>query len=71
MLLCTEELGLGAVWLGQILQNKEKVNVVFSLEDNFDLMAVLAMGHPQHKDQKSQRKPRAEFILQEIEGDQE
>ena len=66
MLLCVEELGLGAVWLGQILQNKEKVNGVFSLDDNFDLMAVLAIGRPQHRNQKSQRKPLADFILQEI-----
>ena len=71
MLLCAEELGLGAVWLGQILQNKKQVNDVLSLEDNFDLMAVLAIGRPQHRNQKSQRKPLADFILQEIEGDQE
>ena len=71
MLLCSEEIGLGAVWLGQILQNKDKVNTVFSLDDNYDLMAVLALGHPQHRNQKSQRKPLADFILQEIEGDQE
>ena len=71
MLLATEELGLGAVWLGQILQNKEKVNSVFTLNDRFDLMAVLAIGYPQHRKQKSQRKPIADFILQEIGGDQE
>lgn len=71
MLLATEELGLGAVWLGQILQNKDKVNALFSLDDRYDLMAVLAIGHPQHRNQKSQRKPIAEFILQEIGGDQE
>ena len=71
MLLTTEELGLGAVWLGQILQNKDKVNALFSLGDRLDLMAVLAVGHPQHRNQKSQRKPLAEFILQEIGGDQE
>lgn len=71
MLLCAEELGLGAVWLGQILQNKEQVNTLFSLDDSYDLMAVLALGYPQHRNQKSQRKPLADFILQEIEGDQE
>lgn len=68
MLLVAEELGLGAVWLGQILQNKEKVNKVLSLGDTYDLMAVLAIGHPQHRNQKSQRKPLADFILQEIGG---
>ena len=71
MLLTTEELGLGAVWLGQILQNKDNVNALFSLDDTYDLMAVLAIGHPLHKNQKSQRKPLADFILQEIGGKQE
>jgi len=71
MLLATEELGLGAVWLGQILQNSAKVNVIFSLDDRFELMAVLAIGHPRNRNQKSQRKPLADFILQEIGGDLE
>lgn len=70
MLLAAEELGLGAVWLGQILQNKESVNAILSLGDEYDLMAVLAIGHPNHRNQKSQRKPVADFILQEIGGDQ-
>ncbi len=69
MLLAVEELGMGAVWLGQILQNKEHVNEVFSLGDTYELMAVIAIGHPLHKNQKSQRKPLADFILQEIGGD--
>jgi len=71
MLLAAEELGLGAVWLGQILQNRDKVNAILGLDDTFELMAVVAVGHPQHKNQKSQRKPLADFILQEIGGDQE
>ena len=71
MLLTTEELGLGGVWLGQILQNSDMVNALFSLDDTFELMAVLAIGHPKHRNQKSQRKPLADFILQEFGGDQE
>ncbi len=71
MLLVAEEVGLGAVWLGQILQNSERVNELFSLSEKYELMAVLAIGHPQHRNQKSQRKPFADFILQETGGDQE
>lgn len=70
MLLTTEELGLGAVWLGQILVNKSEVNTILELNDNFDLMAVLAIGYPLHRKQKSQRKPVADFILKEIGGHQ-
>jgi len=71
MLLASEELGLGAVWLGQILQSRDKVNAVLSLGEMYELMAVLALGYPLHRNQKSQRKPLADFILQEIGGDQE
>lgn len=71
MLLAAEELGLGAVWLGQILQNSSKVNTLLQLGETYELMAVLAIGHPLHRNQQSQRKPLADFILLEIEGDQE
>jgi nitroreductase len=63
MLIATEELDLGAVWLGQILKNKEKVNDIFGLDASVDLMAVLAIGHPLHRDQQSTRKSQDEFIL--------
>jgi nitroreductase len=70
MLLAAEELELGAVWLGQILKNKKKVNKILRLDDTYDLMAVLAVGYPAHRNQQSQRKPIADFILQEIGGKQ-
>lgn len=66
MLLAVEALGLGAVWLGQILKNKEQVNVVLGLGEELDLMAVLAIGHPSRKDQKSTRKELDAFIINEL-----
>ncbi len=68
MLLMAEELGLGAVWLGQILKNKEKVGVTLEIEDTLELMAVLAVGYPQHRNQQSHRKELAKFIIKEIGG---
>ena len=66
MLLATEALNLGAVWLGQILQNKREVNALLDLPHDYDLMAILAIGHPAHHDQKSQRKPLQDVILKEL-----
>lgn len=66
MLLATEALGLGGVWLGQILQNKDKVNDILDLPRELDLMAVLAIGHPAHRNQSSQRKKLEEFIIKEL-----
>ena len=66
MLLAAEALGLGAVWLGQILKNREMVGEILGLAENLELMAVLAIGHPSRRDQQSQRKPLAEFIVKEL-----
>lgn len=71
MLLTVEELGLGAVWLGQILKNKDKVNAVLGLTDNYELMAVLAVGHPLHRKQQSRRHPLDDFIIKEIGGNEQ
>ncbi len=66
MLLAAEALGLGAVWLGQILKNREKVGKILGLSGNLELMAAIAIGHPSRRDQQSQRKPLAEFIVKEL-----
>jgi nitroreductase len=66
MLLAAEAVGLGAVWLGQILQNKSEVNKILGLGDNFDLMAVIALGHPLHHNQQSRRKEISELLLKQM-----
>lgn len=66
MLLAVEALGLGAVWLGQILKNKDTVNAILGLDDNLDLMAILAIGHPLHNNQQSTRKELTEVIIKEF-----
>ena len=66
MLLATEALGLGAVWLGQILKNKDAVRRILDIDDSLDLMAILAIGHPSRRDQQSQRKPLSDFIIKQI-----
>jgi nitroreductase len=66
MLLAVEALDLGAVWLGQILKQKENVNRILDVGDEYDLMAVLAIGHPAHHKQKSTRKDLDGFILKTL-----
>ena len=66
MLLATHELGLGAVWLGQILANRIQVNEVLNLSNQYELAAVIALGYPQHRDQQSQRFSLEQFILHEF-----
>lgn len=66
MLLALESLGLGGVWLGQILANKARVNELLDVPATLDLMAVIALGHPAHCHQKADRKPLSEFIIKEL-----
>ena len=66
ILLAAEAVNLGAVWLGQILKNKIEVNRILGLSDNFDLMAVIALGYPQHRNQKSRRKTILELLVKEL-----
>jgi len=46
MLLTIHSLGLGGVWLGEILKNKEKVGELLGAGKGLELMAVVAFGHP-------------------------
>ena len=65
LLLSLHSLDLGAVWIGEILKNKERVIEILNLPERFELMAVVAVGHPAHRDQKSHRRPLEELILLE------
>ena len=45
LLLGAHAVGLGAVWLGEILNNKEKVNEIFKLsKEKFEFMGIIAIG---------------------------
>ena len=45
LLLGAQALNFGSVWLGEILNNKEKVNEIFKLNpERFELMGVIAIG---------------------------
>jgi len=65
MLLAIHCLGLGGVWLGEILENKEKVNKVLEAPDSYELMAVVALGHPIAKKRVSERKELDQLIFLE------
>jgi nitroreductase len=65
MLLAAQALGLGAVWLGEILKNKDSVRKHLGLDKRYELMAVLATGHPKEKERESRtsRKPLEAVVL--------
>lgn len=55
MLLMAHSLGLGACWLGQILAKREVVEQKIRVPNSFELMAVVAIGHPATLSQKGRR----------------
>ncbi|MBD3388894.1 MAG: nitroreductase family protein [Candidatus Altiarchaeales archaeon] len=61
MLLRIQSLGLGAVWLGEILNQREKVEETLGVEH--ELMAVIALGHP-GEEGSSDRKDMGELLLE-------
>ncbi len=63
MLLTIHSQGLGAVWIGEILKNKEKINGYLDLPERLELMAMVAVGEPAHKNQSSHRRPLEELIV--------
>jgi nitroreductase len=65
LLLTLHAFDLGAVWIGEILKNKERVIEILELPERFGLMAIVAVGHPAHRGQKSHRRPLEELILLE------
>ncbi len=63
MLLAAHSLGLGAVWLGEIIKSDKEIRELLGLGDNLELMAVIALGYPASRDQKSRRKDMSELIV--------
>ncbi len=63
MLLYIHSLGLGAVWLGEILKNKDKVRALTGSNEELELMAVIALGHPAEPGGKPGRKGLEQTII--------
>jgi nitroreductase len=56
MLLTIHDEGLGAVWLGEILKNGDKVRELVNGPEDIELMAVIALGYPASEGGKGSRK---------------
>ena len=63
MLLAIHALGLGGVWLGEILKNKEKVGELLEVGRELELMAVVAFGHSAKRSGGGERDPLEKHIF--------
>jgi len=63
MLLAIHAMGLGGVWLGEILKNRKEVEKLLGVPEPCELMAVIAFGRPAEEKGEGRRKPIEEVIL--------
>ena len=66
MLLAAHGLGLGAVWLGEILKNAAAVEKTLDVPPECNLMAVVATGHPGAVPSAPARKELSEVVVKEL-----
>jgi len=66
MLLAAHALGLGAVWLGEILKSSNQVRELLEVPKEMELMAVVALGRPAEPHRQGDRKSLEELIVREV-----
>jgi nitroreductase len=63
MLLEAHSLGLGAVWLGEIIRSDAAIRGLLGLGDGLELMAVVALGYPAEEPKPTKRKSLKDLIV--------
>lgn len=63
MLLEIHALGLGAVWLGEIIKSNIEIKRLLNLPEELELMAIIAMGYPDETPRPTKRKELKELIV--------
>lgn len=66
MLLAAHGMGLGAVWLGEILNRAGDVRKLLGVPEALELMAVVALGHPARRGRRSSRRDLSEVIVKRL-----
>lgn len=62
MLLTTHALGLGGLWTGKLLNQREKAERILGVKRNEELMLLLLIGHPAPAERSSNRRPLSELV---------
>lgn len=65
LLLAAHSLGLGACWLGEILNRREEVEAALGVGPDLELMAVVTVGHPEpgRPEGDDERRPLEELLV--------
>jgi nitroreductase len=63
MLLEAHSLGLGAVWLGEIIKSNEQIKEVLGIGKDLEFMALVALGYADEKPRRGRRKELKDLIV--------
>ena len=67
MLLAAHSIGLGGLWIGQILAEEAAVLNALNLSpERFQFMALLAFGRPDDQNARAHRQPLSTFLLKSV-----
>ena len=64
ILLSLEALGLGGVWLGEIIKAKEEVKEILSMSDDTEFFGVVALGYPDESAYKERKRKNLKDIIE-------
>ena len=65
MMLQAHSCGIGSVWLGEILKNKDEINEILQMDPENEPAALIAMGYPDETPEKD-RKDMNEILVKII-----
>lgn len=63
LLLAAHDMGLGACWLGEILNKREEVESLLRVPDEYEFVTLVALGHPVEREAVGVRHPLEQFIV--------
>ncbi len=63
LLLAAHDMGLGACWLGEILNKREEVEILLKVPEGLEFIALVALGRPVEREAVGVRHPLEQFIV--------
>ncbi|MBU4193822.1 MAG: nitroreductase family protein [Actinobacteria bacterium] len=63
MLLAAHDMGLGACWLGEILNRREEAEELLGVSGDLEMVAVVALGRPVARERAGVRHPMEDLLI--------
>lgn len=64
VLLSAHDAGIGTCWLGEILNKREEVESLLNAPEDYEFVALIAIGYPRERERTGVRHPLETFIVE-------